>query len=257
MLASDVSKSVIVSHAFPSQSEVCLICGQLVQYNLTEPSIVDAMPTYVNGSSPHLSTPSTSRSMLPSQALPPPAQFPEASSTRRVPYPILIPHYLPQNSHMLDYRRQHPNGIHNGAPNGALNGVINGVWSESPVDYMNIFSQVQPQPYHPPNVHDSLMVQDPTRQQESHSDVDNYQATLPKLVSISSPADPSYAWAYNNNSINSLRSGPLSPAMLAGPQPSTEQPHISFDPSTFRTGLTPRTGLTQEQALLQELVSLL
>ena len=38
-LASDVSKSVIVSHAFPSQSEVCSICGQLVQYN--QSSIVD------------------------------------------------------------------------------------------------------------------------------------------------------------------------------------------------------------------------
>ena len=41
-LVSDVSKSVIVSHAFPSQSEVCSICGQLVQYNRTEPSIVDS-----------------------------------------------------------------------------------------------------------------------------------------------------------------------------------------------------------------------
>ena len=40
-LASDVLKSVIVSHAFPSQSEICSICGQLVQYNRTEPSIVD------------------------------------------------------------------------------------------------------------------------------------------------------------------------------------------------------------------------
>ena len=40
-LTSDVSKSVIVSHAFPSQSEVCSICGQLVQYKFTEPSIVD------------------------------------------------------------------------------------------------------------------------------------------------------------------------------------------------------------------------
>ena len=40
-LASDVSKSVIVSHAFPSQSEICSICGQLVQYNRAEPSIVD------------------------------------------------------------------------------------------------------------------------------------------------------------------------------------------------------------------------
>ena len=36
---SDVSKSAIISHAFPSQSEVCTICGQLVQY--PEPSIID------------------------------------------------------------------------------------------------------------------------------------------------------------------------------------------------------------------------
>jgi hypothetical protein len=41
MLASDVSKSVIISHAFPNQSEVCSICGQLVQYRCAEPSIVD------------------------------------------------------------------------------------------------------------------------------------------------------------------------------------------------------------------------
>ena len=40
-LASDVSKSVIVSHAFPSQFEVCSICGQLVQYNHTELSQYD------------------------------------------------------------------------------------------------------------------------------------------------------------------------------------------------------------------------
>ena len=40
-LASDVSKSAIISQAFPSQSEVCSICGQLVQYKCTEPSIVD------------------------------------------------------------------------------------------------------------------------------------------------------------------------------------------------------------------------
>jgi hypothetical protein len=38
-LASDVSKSVIISHAFPSQSEVCSICGQLVQYESTEPVV--------------------------------------------------------------------------------------------------------------------------------------------------------------------------------------------------------------------------
>jgi hypothetical protein len=40
-LASDVSKSAIISHAFPSQSEVCSICRQLVQYESTEPSVVD------------------------------------------------------------------------------------------------------------------------------------------------------------------------------------------------------------------------
>ena len=40
-LASDVSKSAIISHAFPSQSEVCSICGKLVQYKCTEPSVVD------------------------------------------------------------------------------------------------------------------------------------------------------------------------------------------------------------------------
>ena len=40
-LACDVSKSAIISHTFPSQSEVCSICGQLVQYKNTEPPIVD------------------------------------------------------------------------------------------------------------------------------------------------------------------------------------------------------------------------
>ena len=40
-LASDVSKSAIISHTFPSQSEVCSICGQLVLYKSTEPPIVD------------------------------------------------------------------------------------------------------------------------------------------------------------------------------------------------------------------------
>src|SRR6266545_1122082 len=63
---------------------------------------------------------------------------------------------------------------------------------------------------------------------------------LPPLASISSPAGASYGWGYNNNSMNSLRSGPLSPAMLAGPQaPDPAPSHLGFDPSTFRTGLTP------------------
>ena len=52
-LASDVSKSAIISHTFPSQSEVCSICGQLVQYQCTEPSVVDGEnreTTSLNGS---------------------------------------------------------------------------------------------------------------------------------------------------------------------------------------------------------------
>ena len=36
-LTSDLSKSVIVSHAFPGQSELCSICHQLVQYTHSEP----------------------------------------------------------------------------------------------------------------------------------------------------------------------------------------------------------------------------
>ena len=35
-LAADVSKSVVIAHQYPSQSEICTICGQLVQY-LTNP----------------------------------------------------------------------------------------------------------------------------------------------------------------------------------------------------------------------------
>ena len=157
------------------------------------------MPTYTNGSYPHSSTPSTSRVPLPSRPLPAPPQFPEASSTHRVPYPIPHPPLVPpQNSHMLDYHGHHPNGIPNGIPNGApngltnglTNGVPNGVRSESPVDYMDISPQEQPQPYHPPNMHDSSMVQDPIRQPESLPDINNNQATLPiqpnKLGKLSS-----------------------------------------------------------------------
>ena len=47
-LASDVSKSAIISHTFPSQSEVCSICGQLVQYKYTEPPIVDGKKRKAN-----------------------------------------------------------------------------------------------------------------------------------------------------------------------------------------------------------------
>ena len=154
-------------------------------------SSIPTMPAYVNGSYPHSSTPSTSRVLLPSHAIPPPPQFPEASSTHRVPYPIPNPQpplSPPQNPHVLDYRRHHPNGI----PNGIPNGVTNGVRSESSADYMDISPQQQPQPYHPPNLHDLPMVQDPIRQPESHPDVNynNNQASLPiqpnKLGKLSS-----------------------------------------------------------------------
>ena len=31
-LTADVSRSVVITHQYPSQSEICTICGQLVQY---------------------------------------------------------------------------------------------------------------------------------------------------------------------------------------------------------------------------------
>ncbi|PWN48709.1 hypothetical protein IE53DRAFT_182124 [Violaceomyces palustris] len=66
---------------------------------------------------------------------------------------------------------------------------------------------------------------------------------LPPVASITSPANETSQYPWGSSLSSSLRSGPLSPAMLAGPQ----NPH--FDPSTFRTGFTPdlsnfKTGLT-------------
>lgn len=68
---------------------------------------------------------------------------------------------------------------------------------------------------------------------------------LPPVSSMTSPSaneSGSNHFPWNSTFSSSLRSGPLSPAMLAGPQ-------SSFDPTTFRTGLTPdlstfKTGLT-------------
>ncbi|PWN29155.1 hypothetical protein BDZ90DRAFT_231154 [Jaminaea rosea] len=65
---------------------------------------------------------------------------------------------------------------------------------------------------------------------------------LPPVASLASPSvegGSHYPWS--GGGIGSLRSGPLSPAMLTGPQ--------SFDPASFRTGFTPdlsnfKTGLT-------------
>ena len=78
-LAPDVSKSVIISHAFPSQSEVCSICGQLVQYKFTEPSVVDGSHNFphlqpshspiAGPSSPALSDSESIRILFPSPTL--------------------------------------------------------------------------------------------------------------------------------------------------------------------------------------------
>lgn len=74
----------------------------------------------------------------------------------------------------------------------------------------------------------------------------NNKTVLPPLAAIASPSDAHYSWAFSSSSFsNSLRSGPLSPAMLTGPQQQSEQqPLAAFDPAAFRTGLTPRMGLT-------------
>ncbi|KAI0346984.1 hypothetical protein BDW22DRAFT_1404682 [Trametopsis cervina] len=79
----------------------------------------------------------------------------------------------------------------------------------------------------------------------SQSPHDSHKTVLPPLAAIASPSDAHYSWAFSSSSFsNSLRSGPLSPAMLTGPQQQAEQPLAAFDPAAFRTGLTPRMGLT-------------
>jgi ATF/CREB family transcription factor len=93
----------------------------------------------------------------------------------------------------------------------------------------------------------------PTRGGDATSTKHN---ALPPLSSLTSPAaaDPSqFPWLAGN----SLRTGPLSPAMLAGPQPHHTNGHSglrqavgepdhqaggAFDSTTFRTGFTPGTG---------------
>lgn len=66
---------------------------------------------------------------------------------------------------------------------------------------------------------------------------------LPPVASITSPAGETNSYPWSVGLTSSLRSGPLSPAMLAGPQ------SAHFDPNSFRTGFTPdlsnfKTGLT-------------
>ena len=71
---------------------------------------------------------------------------------------------------------------------------------------------------------------------------------LPSLAALSSPSD-GYSWS---DLAGSLRSGPLSPAMLQGPQQPQQPPSsnpLSLNPYDHsrafgRTGLTPSTGLT-------------
>jgi ATF/CREB family transcription factor len=76
---------------------------------------------------------------------------------------------------------------------------------------------------------------------------------LPPLSALASPqpVDPASHFSWSGLS-SSLRAGPLSPAMLAGPtnnqQHNTGHPsapnasHGGFDPNTFRTGFTPGVG---------------
>ncbi|KAE8249897.1 hypothetical protein A4X13_0g5030 [Tilletia indica] len=112
---------------------------------------------------------------------------------------------------------------------------------------------------------------------ETPSSRPDYKPTLPPVASITSPSgDSSTAsnFPWSTSLTGSLRAGPLSPAMLAGPQHaannsnnsgqgsnSSSGPNASnssghntnnnmgFDPQSFRTGFTPdlsnfRTGLT-------------
>ena len=96
---------------------------------------------------------------------------------------------------------------------------------------------------HPPQ-HDSHPPHhNPDRQTAAAAAADDTKPTLPPLASIVSPAEPFSGWTMSN----SLRAGPLSPAMLAGPANQTSLGLGAFDSSFVRTGLTPdvsRTGFT-------------
>jgi ATF/CREB family transcription factor len=75
---------------------------------------------------------------------------------------------------------------------------------------------------------------------------------LPSLAALTSPAADAHPHAYPwSGGLGSLRAGPLSPAMLAGPAASgvAAPSGGAFDASAFRTGFTPdlsnfKTGLT-------------
>ena len=100
-LASDVSKSAIISHAFPSQSEVCSICGQLVQYKCTEPPNVDGEKREANFSNGSRSLPamlgmesSLDFSITVSHLYMEPLAFPQ-SDVREIITPSLSDGFLP------------------------------------------------------------------------------------------------------------------------------------------------------------------
>lgn len=74
------------------------------------------------------------------------------------------------------------------------------------------------------------------------------QAISPKQLGtsiFSSPlADQTYQWPLLSATsfTNSLNAGPLNPAMLSAPQ--NKYNHISFDPTSFFAGFSPRSGIT-------------
>jgi len=79
------------------------------------------------------------------------------------------------------------------------------------------------------------------RPQSAGNGTDTPKPALPSVIEMFTPGGTNQYEAYAFP--DSLRHGPLSPNLLSGPQ------GIPFDPSTFRTGLTPnesniRTGLT-------------
>ncbi|KAF8974038.1 kinase-like domain-containing protein [Flammula alnicola] len=146
----------------------------------SNPSITTTAP-HVNGthshpslvSPPHVIPPSHSHS---AQNLHHPHQFPDASATHRIPYPIPAPqpHLPPLPSPIVAHNEyRHP---------------PHSTWHDSPADYpMDIAlpqDQSHSQPYtngHVIDVRDSPMVQDPPRPAEPSQDVANAHAQSHKL----------------------------------------------------------------------------
>ena len=53
-LTADVSRSVVVAHQYPSQSEICTICGQLVQYPKGRPQLHISTTLVTDGPQLHI-----------------------------------------------------------------------------------------------------------------------------------------------------------------------------------------------------------